>query len=152
MVKEVANYPYISVVTMTLLKFFFAPLFLSDMCEELALYQSGEPLTGTGKPVAVGKPELVASPEDLSLANQPVQGSLSLDHKERVENLCDDDQARKAREVDNYLYISVVILKQLKLFFARLSLSISSAATEQSQTCARNWQSFSGYGRLLAGP
>ena len=30
-------------------------------------------------------------------------------------------------------------MKQLKLLFARLSLSISPVATEQSQTCARNW-------------
>ena len=44
----------------------------------------------------------------------------------------------KAKEVENYLYISVPMGIRLKLFFAQIFLLISSVFTEESQMCVRN--------------
>ena len=40
--------------------------------------------------------------------------------------------------VENCLYISVPMVRRLKLFFAQLFLLISSVFTEQSQICVKN--------------
>ena len=48
------------------------------------------------------------------------------------------EERSKAKEVDNYLFISVPMGIRLKLFFAQIFLSISSISTEQSQIYVRN--------------
>ena len=47
---------------------------------------------------------------------------------------CPEDRS-KAKEVENYQYISALMGEKLKLFFAQLFLLISSVSTEQSQIC-----------------
>ena len=44
----------------------------------------------------------------------------------------------KAKVVENYQYTFALIRERLKLFFAQLFLLISTALTEQSQTCVKN--------------
>ena len=48
------------------------------------------------------------------------------------------EERSKAKEVENYLFTSVLMGKLSKLFFAQSFLLISSASTEQSQICVRN--------------
>ena len=48
------------------------------------------------------------------------------------------EERSKAEEVENYQYTSALMGERLKLFFAQLFLSISSASTEQSQICVKN--------------
>ena len=48
------------------------------------------------------------------------------------------EERSKAKEVENYLCISVPMVKRLKLFFAQIFLLISSVSTEQSQICVQN--------------
>ena len=43
----------------------------------------------------------------------------------------------KAKDTENCQFILLQIKKQLRLFFAKLSLPISSVFTEQSQTCVK---------------
>ena len=45
------------------------------------------------------------------------------------------EERSKAKEVENYLYISVPMVIRMKLFFAQSFLIISSVSTEQSQQC-----------------
>ena len=45
------------------------------------------------------------------------------------------EERSKAKEVENYLYISVPMVIRMKLFFAQSFLTISSVSTEQSQQC-----------------
>ena len=47
------------------------------------------------------------------------------------------EERRKAKEVENYRNISVLLEMRLKLFFAQWFLLISSVSTEQSQMCVR---------------
>ena len=70
------------------------------MCEELALTNSGYPAS-TGRPVADEKPEAMVSPTDLLTTSSPlltnarVQVDLLLDHKQRIEDLPEDDRKIK---------------------------------------------------------
>ena len=47
------------------------------------------------------------------------------------------EERSKAREVENYQYISAPMETRLKLFFAQLFLLMRSVSTEQSQMCVR---------------
>ena len=68
--------------------------------------------------------------------------SLKADAQISVQQLHCPGVSSKAKDTENFPYMLLQIKKQLRIFFARLSLPVSSVFTEQSQTCVRNLNPF----------
>ena len=93
------NYPDISAVITTQLRFYFAPLFLSlssvstkqlaDLCEELSQHNSDIPVTSTRQLVAMEKSESLVSPADLLNDSRSL-----LTNEQAYENLLHNHEAR----------------------------------------------------------
>ena len=67
-----------------------------------------------------------------------VKNSTKADTQSSVPRVRCLEECSKAKVVENYQHTLALMMERLKLFFAQLSLLISSVFTEQSQICVKN--------------